>query len=57
MTSYYPRAARTRHEAELKGLEKAREAALEVAEEEDAPPKARPEDAQEVALAMPGGMG
>jgi len=44
------------NEAKLTRLEEERQAALEVAQEEDAPPEAGSEDAQAVKL-TPGGMG
>ena len=52
-----PDSARKLHEAELQSVEKARQAALEVAQEKDAKTKARPEIAQAlVELPLPDGV-
>jgi len=53
MTSDYPPSARQQHETELESLEKARQPALEVAQEEDAKTKARPENAQAIRVMPP----
>jgi hypothetical protein len=48
-----PESARQLHETELQSVEKTRQPALEMAQEEDAKTKARPEDAQAIMVMPP----